>query len=672
MSQLAVLHKCPDLVSSILKRSGSLLLAAKILVLSRHLHKKTASTESASAFVEKVRVRLGKLRRKLLLLIDRRMANLDLDSEDLVDAICAFSLITSSSCADALRHFHYIRLNAISSGFQQENLSKLDAVRCLQVWTRTMQDTQALFPRQVSNALARLKSRPLLNDGTLRAVDDLDLDVHEIWMDGDIKNFTPYVRHDNLNVSTAAQSLSIWSPAALEACVGGLKTVLTSMYSFQEVLELRRDCLSLWLNSKGRLIGVTKSEGLDLLRSAFRERLQALLRAQSQNCREVISAVHKAIEGWPNQRHFGIAPTWWDHNLVKLDLSHGAMSLTNALRSRQHGRSQLVSQIMNVYESWLQGLNTIKRAITSMKSEKWEIEDFDGEEDFDDIDDIKYRLEKEDSMELVQGHQHCSEGAMRDLQAGIVLEKDGLGEDEFSIVKAAFLLRITRELKQQLPEGVNATDVEFAYVQQLHRIACVPIVQRVLQGHQKAMQKAALRVTIAGRRLWDGDPELPIIPSPWSYRLLNALHHGLSELGEDIWTKKAMDELKSCFRKLLVDEFEQMKEFEVDIENRLQPSELGKADSAINGDSQALGHEEGSGDNRDSQRNGKIQLLFDLQYLNAASLASEPVPGDSLDTYCAHLLSMLELPTSSAGQIQVSSRDYWKRTSLLFALLAQK
>ena len=671
-SKLAVLRKCPDMVSAILKRGGSLLLASKILVLSRLLHKKLSAQSEAPAFVEKIRHRLGGLRQRLLNTVDQRMASLETESTSLVDAMCAFSLATSSSCMDVLRHFHHIRLSAISTGFQQESIEGIEAVRCLQIWIRTMQDTQSFFPRQVSSALAKLKSIPLLRDKSLRDVQDFDLDIHEAWMDEDVKNFTPYVRHDDITGHAAAQALSSWSPMALASYVEGLEAWLSSIEDFQQILSLRTSSFHVWLSSKGRLVGTSKSEALDLLRSKFQKRLHEILKAQTNGMERVTSMVHKIIKGWNPSPDEAKVPSLWDDGLIKADISRGAHSLTDELRCRLQGQTEDVSQIMGLYEVWLVKTNGTSNAITTLKSLKWEIEDFDDDEDdFEDVEDMRFRIEKEDPSDLENGHRSCVDECLKDLVTAFDLEREGFVEGQTPIGKASFLLRITREVKQQLPDGIQVQHVDFSFVQHLHRLVAQTVAHNIIKDHRQAIVEAATRMNIPGRLLWDGDPELPVVPSPWSYRLLNDLLKALGETGADIWTKRAVDSLKACLRQLISDELGSIEDTRAHSQNAAVSSELEDSNSTVNGET----HTEGQGHEQDDEAGNakdiRIQLLFDAQYLAAALLPSEAESNDSLHDYCTQLARDLDLSYHLQGRIEASSKDYWKRTSLLFSLLAQ-
>ena len=671
-SQLAVLQKCPDMVFATLKRGGSLLLASKILVLSRLLHKKLSVQSVAPAFVEKMRHRLGGLRQRLLTTVDQRMASLDVESTSLVDAMCAFSLATSSSCMDVLRHFHHIRLSAISTGFQQESTQGIEAVRCLQIWIKTMQDTQSFFPRHASSALGKLKSIPLLRDKSLRDAQDFDLEIHEAWMDEDVKNFTPYIRHDDLTGHAAAQALSSWSPTALALYAEGLEVLLSSIEDFKEILSLRQGSIHVWLSSKGRLVGTSKSEALDLLRSKFQKRLHEILKAQTKGMEQVTFKVHEIIKGWSSDPDEAKVPSLWDNGLIKADISRGAQPFTDKLRCRLQGQTKDATQIMELYEMWLSKTNSTSNAITTLKSSKWEFEDFDDDEDdFDDVEDMRFRIEKEDPADLEDGHRSCVDECLKDLVAAFDLQREELVEGQTSIGKASFLLRVTREVKQRLPDGFQVQNVDFSFVRQLHRLVAQTVAQNIIRDHRQVIARAATRMSIPGRLLWDGDPELPVVPSPWSYRLLNDLLKVLGEVGADIWTNRAVDNLKICLRQLISDGLGSIEDAQVHAQEVTVSLEPEDGESIVNGETHTEGQGHERGNNDGNAKDTRIQLLFDAQYLAAALRPSEAESNDPLHDCCTQLSRDLDLSHHSQSRIEASSKDYWRRTSLLFSLLAQ-
>ncbi|KAJ8613088.1 hypothetical protein MRB53_037140 [Persea americana] len=96
-----------------LRNRGSHLFASKLLVLARVLHKALSDTPDAPPFVEKLGGKLASMRQKLLRHIDRRLLNAKAEVDDLAGEMAAFSLATSSSPTDVLKHFQGLRLRAV-------------------------------------------------------------------------------------------------------------------------------------------------------------------------------------------------------------------------------------------------------------------------------------------------------------------------------------------------------------------------------------------------------------------------------------------------------------------------------------------------------------------------------------------------------------------------------
>ncbi|KKY23768.1 putative vps51 vps67 [Diplodia seriata] len=184
-AQLALLQTCPIVIRRTLKK-GSTLLAAKILVISRLLHKNLSSTSDATPFVDSLKNQLASLRRKLLHTIDTQFSRFNSETHDVLESMCAFSLATSSAPSDVLRHFHHVRLESITRLVDEGRTSQEHLPRALKLYVRTLVDTQTIFPKRLADALARLKARPLLQDPEIQAIAELNLDVHERWIAGEL------------------------------------------------------------------------------------------------------------------------------------------------------------------------------------------------------------------------------------------------------------------------------------------------------------------------------------------------------------------------------------------------------------------------------------------------------------------------------------------------------
>ncbi|CRK41996.1 hypothetical protein BN1708_016903, partial [Verticillium longisporum] len=107
------------------------------------------------------------------------------------------------------------------------------------LYVRTLLDVQALVPFKLSDALANLKKRPLLQGDVLRNLEALRLDVYERWCGDDILTFTPFVRHDDLDGPQARSMLTSWAERGGDVLVAGLRSTMERMTEFKAVIDLR-------------------------------------------------------------------------------------------------------------------------------------------------------------------------------------------------------------------------------------------------------------------------------------------------------------------------------------------------------------------------------------------------------------------------------------------------
>lgn len=136
-SQLSVLRNAPLVMTRLMKREGSYLLIAKVLVISRLLHKALSQSAAKPPIVDQLWERLLSVRRKLLRRIDKRLSSSNGETATLVESMCAYALATSSTPTETLHHFHKMRLDRMNSDIRAggDELAKhgIDALKlCIQ------------------------------------------------------------------------------------------------------------------------------------------------------------------------------------------------------------------------------------------------------------------------------------------------------------------------------------------------------------------------------------------------------------------------------------------------------------------------------------------------------------------------------------------------------------
>lgn len=534
-----MLRSCPEVLSRILKRKGSVLLAAKVLVLSRLLHKKVSGHLETSAYVETLRGRLGKLRQKLLTGIDRRLASPVVDPTMLSDALCAYSLATTSSCADILQHFHRVRLEAISSQLRKLNVRNEDALHSFRLCIATLQETQAMFSRQMSNALARLKVCPLLQDSMVRSIAEFDLDVHEAWIGDDIRNFTPYVRHDDLPVASAAQQLSTWALSALSALLTGIGALIASEDDPNSIITLRRECLQLWFANRNTVVGITKTEVLDKFRETFQERLRKLILVRCASISELNSLIMRNIEQWdslPTDAN-SAPPHLWSEKVIRTSLDYGAEALAKAINTSFYGKTANVNATLDRYNTWLTKIQSIEHAISTLRETKWD--DLDSDSDSGSESDASDHsthptpqrlLSTEDPTDLTTHLTTALQSSLSSLHQTLTTASTYLLSTPALLPRAAYLLRVLRALTACLPASLPTWSPPRC-IHALHLALARPLVETLVAQYRVRIRRAVSRTDVPGRELWDGEPALPVMLAPWAFAVLRELERGMGVRG---------------------------------------------------------------------------------------------------------------------------------------------
>jgi len=212
------------------------------------------------------------------------------------------------------------------------------------------------------------------------------------------------------------------------------------------------------------------------------------------------------------------------------------------------------------------------------------------------------------------------------------------------------------------------------------------------------------------RSLWDGTPLLPVQPTPATFKFLRTIVKEMEALGPDLWSPDVVIRLKVDIKRLVSSSLETRIR---DLQKQASASTHMK--DAINVSSQptASEHDEGQGKDQElppeepsrSRAEDKVpepedisthvnseseqtprttdkltQLLFDTLYLRNALAPGARPSADCLeprfqeDDYLESVVTLLTKATAidDAGIARLSKHamDYWRRTYLLFGLLA--
>lgn len=674
-SQLAVLRNCPDVLVKLLRSGGSLLLAAKVLIISRLLHKKASQRKKPPQYLENIKFRLASFRRKLLAKVDQVFQSPKATGEVLLEAMCAFSLATSSSPTDVLRHFHHVRLDTMEAQTQSITDVRLAMFRAFQIYVTTMQETREFFPRQLANALEILKSNPIIKSKDLYMLIELNLDLYEQWIGDDIKMFVPYIRHDELQKSEAERILKQWAKQAFSSFLGALKTVMQPTIDPTIVIQLRKDILQLWLSTPQQNVVIDSYEALEGLRNVFNSQANRLIQSQAMSLRSVGSVIDSTLLNW-RDGNVDHCPSLWESSTMSVGVSDEENSFTQVLLARSKGESEALQIVSRSYEAWYRGVGQIEKIIKNMRETRWEDTMNDIEND-DILEDKQALLSEDDPKFLHKELQISLETSLGQFDKFIQTQMVKYGESH-NPEKFVYLLRVWREIRQHLPSSYGKTDIGIESIAKLQLSVVKYTIEAPLRAYERRVSRSAKKGQFLRRSLWGGDPKLPILPSLWVFRLLNDVVSSMKTIGSDIWSSNAVNILKNELRVGLVSYLSaskssrsvtaQMDEHFFNDSDKPAP-ELEMSSSAIekpttNGKSQT---------SDDMQNHDGIQRAFDLLYLTHATKQK----GELLDQGANDLVQLkdaieeeLGLEEGSKRRMRREAEDYWRRTSMLFALMA--
>ena len=668
---MAVLQNCPIVISRLLRKDGSILRAVKILVISRRMHRTLSQYKQAPPLVGDMRNQLATLWRRLLRNIDRYLSNPNMTVNRLVEILCAFSLATSSSLTDVLKHFHQVRFDAINAQLEGHDGDHTKVLMALKLYSRTLQDTQAMLPKPMIDTLVKLKSQPLFKDAEIRAVVELNLDLHQQWMPDNIRNFTPWIGHEDLQKPEAERLLKAWAKRSFSAMLDGLHTMLSLVEDFRTLVRLRTDIFEMWFDSRNKVSNFDLSEPLQGLRSALNDRLVHLIRTRARRLHLVGTEMTATLQDWKSGITDEDEPLWT--MATSMEVGEGAVKFKKTVMDRVHGRNTAVSRVMGCYETWVRLVEETITMIKELKDQKWE-EDLEDEEDELALDSRQAQLSEDDPEMLDEELGNALSSAFRDLDEAIsVATKASLAGDDAG-QKALFLVRVLRNIRQRLPPKGDTGSFGLGLVSDLHTALSRVASTSSIQLFQDRLGKRFKR-NLDSRALWEGSPPLPVQPSPDVFKLLHQLTTAMAKEA-DVWTLAAVETLKGVVRaelsqgvgELLDTTPEALVNGVHDIAtDQSEGDGTGMPNGRVNGATE--GEEQTTASS--ALEDAMIQLLYDTSLLKMVFEARASAnPDGGMDALVQSVSRKAGLTEPLCERLQKGVQEYWKRTQLLFALLA--
>lgn len=677
-AQLALLHRCTTSIARLLRKRASLLLVAKILTVSRLLHNTLSQHQPTPPFLEDLRNQLLYLRHTLLKRINKRLASTNVSDDSTIESLAAYCLAESSSSDDAIHRFHQVRLDVIVS---QLDLSPDNIPKSLRLFIRTLQTSKILRSRQFSDVLSKIKARPILSDPEIRNLDGLDIEILGRWTAPEVNNFTPWIKLSEMSRSEGVASIQEWSRQAFEKLAEGCQKSLAHSTDFSELLSLRADTLELWLSSWGSIITHNSASVLERLRNIFNDHLKRILTTQVRTIDEVASHISIAIAEWETAEHNSVG-SLWDSDLTTADFSNGAAAFKQAVADRLLGRDEDVSAVFKKYQSWFSSVQVVNDSIESLRRLKWTDILVGGEVEDEDID-INPQLNEDDPDDLSESLQSAVRHAFEILQTSLSDAFKALGTSHRS-EKAAFLLRLVRFVRRDIPTDFVAKDFKFSseIVPELQKSLASEVVSEVgtlaLVPASRTHPETGKARIVPGRSLWEGEPAIPVQPSPGTFKFLRRLTATMDKGGADLWDPSTLTVLKEALQEHLensiastLDELEARSTSSAGIPEPEAEQEQSSANGVAKDQDASAEKEDASHDSSEGPSHAEVlrdwetQLLFDAIYL-ANMLGDESHLADVVD----RVQKSADLSTGAMKGIRKFAGEYWKRTELLFGLLA--
>jgi para-aminobenzoate synthetase len=603
--------------------------------------------------------------------------------------MCAYALVTSSTPTDVLKHFHKVRLDKVVSGLKAggRELAK-HGIDALKLCIQTCLDTQTIFPRRLAEALAKLKVHPLVQDSDIRALYELNLDVHDRWLGDEARNYTPWPRHDELQRPEAEKILHRWSKDAIAAFMKGVKSALQDEKRLNEVASLRQELIETWILSGSRMAGVKSANVLDDLRDTMNEKLESIMRSRTEGLQDVVSELTGQLDTL-NPSESSSASSLWDTATRATDLSNGAQAFKTAVLNTHQGRSPAVMAVTSAFDKWMGSVLEIKGIVKSMKEARWDdtfADDVDDDSD-DDLGESKQTLLSDDDPRLLED---ATQEALNDTfqNLGSTLTKTvetSMDSGDGSVLKAVFILRVVREISDRLPRlrlqdksSPVATPFTPELLRPLRAVIATHIAQPTVAAYRKSLI-ASPRASSQSHILWEGNPPLPNQSSPGAFKFLRELQRRMANIGSDLWAPDSVSVLKGRVAdevaRILAEHIESIKALPAQDDHKsATPAEADKTDET----DEVVDSEEATKATEavDSTPTAAIDLValklkqvyFDALYIQRFTNTHED-GAQAMDNLLKSI-DVTGLDDASIKRLRKNATDFAKKTYLLFALLA--
>jgi hypothetical protein len=546
VAQLSLLHRCSSCIASCLK-AGRVILAAKLLAISRLLHTSLSKQKQAPGILDILLDQLSRSRRRLLRRIDRRLDDASIEKAELIEAISAFCLATSSSFSDAIHHFQRRRLGQIHRSAQGAHRNHQHTTKTFKYYIDSLRTTKLLLGQEVPRALQKLQQAAILQDPDVLHLEHLNLNSLRILMPNEVQTFTPYIKKSALSEHEAKTLLETWSEEAFNIVRSQLVTHLETLADTSSAFRLRQDLLMVGLQSCFSTPAHVNI--IDTLRATINEHILSLMQEQISGIAKIATCMVDSSHDIHETSHTKVSantttPTIWSATLVTTPMSKTANSFLTQLKAAHLGSTPSLHELSCSLTTWCASITNLRQQITSLKQIRWQ----DSLEESEDTDEetakaILRTLSIDDPTSYSENLSSNLEGSITSFQDRIATAANA----STSINDSLFLLRAIREATLHL-------SASFPELSLSHLHATIPHLHSVLAGETVSRLSATMETSHPVKQI--ASAHLPAnLPSPAAFATLRTLCTIMLELGGiDIWTSAAVKVVKEVIMQRIFDE----------------------------------------------------------------------------------------------------------------------
>lgn len=681
-AEVSLLESCAAVLIDLSSHRGSLLLAAKVLVLARLTMTTTSRRSSSMPFLATLRSKLTASRRSLLTRLDRRIGSTKISQQALVDDLCAYALATNAAPKDMLRHLLKTRLDAIRDSLQGSGSCSKCITRALRLLVKTIQDLPAIFTRYMPQGLTKLRAEPILKQEDVRAIHRLRLGVVERWLPEELHNYRPWFRQEDLQRDAILSHAKTWAEKAIDVFLTELPDTLERLDHLEDVTSTRKHVLETWTRLSRRSLPLDCKAVQDGLRNGFVERSKKSIRKQVLELQKLSVSIEKLAsksQAQPGDSE-GHSSLWSTSTQIP---DTKISKIKEAAISGVHGGKGHEGQILQDFADWRRSVGQMTTALRSMQSEKW-ADDFSESSDDDTNSEEPSDINIRDADTLLAFTNETIKQAFGQARRSLEELVSTISKADSTAVPT--IISLTRVISRL---GTPAYPVDgHSLIQEplAHEAQTIEPLWNIIIDHvlgQLNLVKTpevlarGISKSIKAMPLWEGNPSLPTQPSPFILRFLKAMSFSMASCGLDIWGSG----LKRFLKNRAGASVSEAVDAWVNTSGASGISLPVKQNGIItNGD----GHHPTDSDEETkattevaepdtaeteaaTQETTRVaqgtQLMFDLYFL------MQPLGSRTLAPHVDTIAELIKASDTTKSHLEKGAKDYWKKTYLLFALL---